>query len=153
MLALCRRHGKTGPFGPLLCDKNDERMVYLHNRGRIVVRTKGILRKPGLSWLRGFGAGGVGGDSKIHLVLSVPLKVAFGQDEHAPWFQALDELSNSLDVICYLRMNVSVQLISKKSKIESVHIRQGVDDHDLLHWQLPACAPSPSARRSAVTHG
>ena len=152
-LALCRRHGKTGPFGPLLCDKNDERIVYLHSRGRIVVRTKGILRKPGLSRLRGFGAAGVGGDSKIHLVLSVPFKVAFGQDDHAPWLQALDEFSNSLGIICYLGMNISVQPISKKSKIERVHIRQGVDDHDLLHWQLPACAPSPSARRSAVTHG
>ena len=85
------------------------------------MRTKGILRKPGLSWLRALGAVGVGGDGKVHLVLSVPLEVAFGQDDHTPWLQTLDEFSNSLGVICYLRVHISVQCISMKLQTGRVH--------------------------------
>jgi hypothetical protein len=53
--------------------------------------------------LRGFIAVGIGGDSEICLVLSVPLKVTFGQDEHSPRLQALDKLSNGLGEVGNLR--------------------------------------------------
>jgi hypothetical protein len=66
-------------------------------------------RSSRVAWV---GAVGVGGDSEIRLILFVPLEVAFNQDEHTPWLQALNELLNSLGVVCHLRrMIISVQLI------------------------------------------
>jgi hypothetical protein len=80
--------------------------------GRTTVRTNSILCKPGLPGLHGVGAVGVGGDSKICLILPVELEVSFNQDEHTPWLQTFNELSNSLGVICHLRrVNISAQLI------------------------------------------
>jgi hypothetical protein len=58
------------------------------------------------------GAIGVGRDSKIRLVLLVPLKVAINYDEHSPRFQALDKLSNGLGEVCYLKgINISVLVV------------------------------------------
>lgn len=72
--------------------------------------TKGILCDPRLSGLRDVSAVGVNGNSKIRLVLAVELEVTFYQDEHAPWFQAPNELSDGFGVVCNLRGNEKVNI-------------------------------------------
>jgi len=62
-----------------------------------------ILPNPGLAGLDLVRTIGVGRDGKMCLVLIVPLNVAFNQYEHTPWLQALDELSDSPSVVCYLK--------------------------------------------------
>ena len=64
------------------------------------MHTMGLFRTPGLSALGGIGTVGVGGFGEICLVLFIQLTVAFTQNEHAPWFQAPDELSGGLGEIC-----------------------------------------------------
>ena len=60
------------------------------------VHTMGLLGDPGLSGLSGVGTVRVGGGGHCHLVLIVPLNVAFTQEEQTAWFEAPDKFSESL---------------------------------------------------------
>lgn len=77
-----------------------------------MAHTIGISPKPGLSRLRQIETVRIGGDSEMCLIFCVPLNATFNQEEHAPRFQALDQLSDSLREVFYLeRMYFSVQIV------------------------------------------
>jgi hypothetical protein len=56
----------------------------------------GLLGDPGLSGLSGVWTVRVGRKGHSHLVLIVPLNVAFTEKEETAWLEAPDELSGSL---------------------------------------------------------
>ena len=75
------------------------------------------LPDPGLSRLDGIETVGVGRGGKTCLVLFVPFNITFNEDKHAPRLQALDELSDSSHIVCYLkRTDISGQVVVRKMR-------------------------------------
>ena len=78
----------------------------------------------------------------MYLVAFVELKVTFNEDEHAPWLQALDYLSDCLSIVCYLKSTDN----SGQTVVEKV--RQRIDQKGV--WRMGTrwrgLTPAPSCR-------
>ena len=76
------------------------------------IHTECISRDPALPRLGGIETVRVSRGGKMCLVLFVPFNITLSEDEHTPRLQALNKLSDSSHIVCYLkRTNISGQIV------------------------------------------